>query len=166
MNLTAPTWKGQTPSDFKIYRITLDGELYETESFSIESETGIISIRNTSSLEVGLYSLSISCKSGGNYYEFPDAVTVNMMKPVPEEIKVEPSEITINMSDVINGYFVPENYTAQIYSDSEAISITSYEISEVLPQDDDSKTEGIQRSNVTYDENVYHIYAIYLDINL
>ena len=33
----------------------------------------------------------------------------------------------------------------------------SYEISEVLPQDDDSKTEGIQRSNVTYDENIYHV---------
>ena len=33
----------------------------------------------------------------------------------------------------------------------------SYEISEVLPQDDDSKTDGIQSSNVTYDENIYHV---------
>ena len=33
----------------------------------------------------------------------------------------------------------------------------SYEIKEVLPKDDDSKTDGIQNSNVTYDENIYHV---------
>ena len=33
----------------------------------------------------------------------------------------------------------------------------SYEIREVLPKDDDSKTDGIQSSNVTYDENIYHV---------
>ena len=33
----------------------------------------------------------------------------------------------------------------------------SYEIREVLPEDDDSKTDGIQSSNVTYDENIYHV---------
>lgn len=32
-----------------------------------------------------------------------------------------------------------------------------YEIREVLPEDDDSKTDGIQSSNVTYDENIYHV---------
>lgn len=33
----------------------------------------------------------------------------------------------------------------------------SYEIREVLPKDDDRKTDGIQSSNVTYDENIYHV---------
>ena len=33
----------------------------------------------------------------------------------------------------------------------------SYEIKEVLPKDDDSKTDGIQSNNVTYDENIYHV---------
>ena len=33
----------------------------------------------------------------------------------------------------------------------------SYEIREVLPKDDDSKTDGIQSGNVTYDENIYHV---------
>lgn len=33
----------------------------------------------------------------------------------------------------------------------------SYEIREVLPEDDDSKTDGIQSGNVTYDENIYHV---------
>ena len=33
----------------------------------------------------------------------------------------------------------------------------SYEIKEVLPKDDDSKTDGIQSGNVTYDENIYHV---------
>ena len=131
MNLTAPTWKGQTPSDFKIYRITLDGELYETESFSIESETGIISIRNTSSLEVGLYSLSISCKSGGNYYEFPDAVTVNMMKPVPDEIKVEPAELVVSLETIRTALFDSELPTAQVTTDGDHITVTSYSIANV-----------------------------------
>ena len=131
MNLTAPTWKGQTPSDFKIYRITLDGELYETESFSIDSETGIISIRNTSSLEVGLYSLSISCKSGGNYYEFPDAVTVNMMKPVPDEIKVEPAELVVSLETIRTALFDSELPTAQVTTDGDHITVTSYSIANV-----------------------------------
>lgn len=33
----------------------------------------------------------------------------------------------------------------------------SYEIREVLPEDDDSKADGIQSSNVTYDENIYRV---------
>ncbi len=33
----------------------------------------------------------------------------------------------------------------------------SYDIREVLPEDDDSKTDGIQSGNVTYDENIYHV---------
>ena len=131
MDLTSPTWKGQTPSDFKIYRITLDGELYETESFSIDSETGIISIRNTSSLEVGLYSLSISCKSGGNYYEFPDAVTVNMMKPVPDEIKVEPAELVVSLETIRTALFDSELPTAQVTTDGDHITVTSYSIANV-----------------------------------
>lgn len=33
----------------------------------------------------------------------------------------------------------------------------SYTISEVLPKDEDSRTEGVQSSNVTYDETIYHV---------
>ena len=124
---------GAAPSDFAIYNIKFGEETFNDEDgvFSIDATTGTVHIENSDNLEIGQYYLSISCVANGKTWQFPDAIVVNMMKPVPEEIKVEPSEITINMSDVINGYFVPENYTAQIYSDSEAISITSYEISEV-----------------------------------
>lgn len=124
---------GQAPSDFKIYRVTFGGETFDDAAgvFTIEAETGTINIQNSAALAVGHYALSVSCVSNGKTYEFPDIITVNMMKPVPEEIKVDPAELTIKMSDIIDGYFVPENYTAQIYSDSEAISINTYEISEV-----------------------------------
>ncbi|MBO8448664.1 MAG: DUF4958 family protein [Bacteroidetes bacterium] len=124
---------GAAPSDFAIYNIKFGEETFSDEDgvFSIDATTGTVHIENSDNLEIGQYYLSISCVANGKTWQFPDAIVVNMMKPVPEEIKVEPSEITINMSDVINGYFVPENYAAQIYSDSEAISITSYEISEV-----------------------------------
>ena len=40
-----------------------------------------------------------------------------------------------------------------------------YDISEVLPKDDDSKTDGIQKDNVTYDESVYQVTVEVTDDN-
>lgn len=40
-----------------------------------------------------------------------------------------------------------------------------YNISEVLPKDDDSKTDGIQKDNVTYDESVYQVTVEVTDDN-
>lgn len=124
---------GAAPSDFAIYNIKFGEENFDDKDgvFSIDATTGTVHIENSDKLAIGQYFLSISCVANGKTWQFPDAIAVNMMKPVPEEIKVDPAEFTIKLSDIIAGYFVPENYTAQIYSDSDAISITSYEISEV-----------------------------------
>lgn len=133
VDIPVGSYIGAQPSDFSITGITFNGESFQDNDgiFSIDAATGTVHIGATSSLSIGQYAISISCIAGGKSWNFPDAITINMMKPVPEEIKVEPAEFTIKMSDVIAGYFVPENYTAQIYSDSEAISITGYEVSEV-----------------------------------
>ena len=131
MNLPAPTWKGQTPSDFAIYRVTLEGELYETDSFTIDPTSGIISIRNTDDLDVGLYSLSISCVSGGRAWEFPDAVTVNMMNPVPEGITVKPSSLAVSLESIRGAIMDTDLPTAQVTTDGNHISITSYSIANV-----------------------------------
>ncbi len=40
-----------------------------------------------------------------------------------------------------------------------------YNISEVLPKDDDGKTDGIQKDNVTYDESVYQVTVEVTDDN-
>lgn len=133
VNIELGSYIGAQPSDFAISGIKFNGETFQDSEgvFSIDAAEGTLNLGKTSSLAIGQYAVSISCMAGGKSWNFPDIIIINMMKPVPEEIKVDPSEFTIKMIDVINGYFVPENYTAQIYSDSEAISITEYDISEV-----------------------------------
>ena len=123
---------GAKPTDFKITRVTFEGGVFDNASgtFSINSE-GTVHIANSDQLEIGQYAISISCQANGKTWDFPDIITVNIMKPVPEEIKIDPSEITVKMSDILAGYFVSANNTATIYSDSDAISIKTYSISQV-----------------------------------
>ena len=130
MNLN-PTYHGEKPSDFKIYKVTLDGKDYQTECFLVDAESGQVQLRRTDDLPVGLYSLSVSCKSAGTYYEFPDAIQVNMMRPIPEGITVEPSSITLTLADVTDLNSLKELPTAQISTVGEHISIKNYYISSV-----------------------------------
>lgn len=47
-NMSGPTYIGGTPSDFSITRITLDGEVYDTDCFQIsDPSTGAIKLANT-----------------------------------------------------------------------------------------------------------------------
>ena len=130
MNLN-PTYHGEKPTDFKIYKVTLDGKDYQTECFLVDAESGQVQLRRTDDLPVGLYSLSVSCKSAGTYYEFPDAIQVNMMRPIPEGITVEPSSITLTLADVTDLNSLKELPTAQISTVGEHISIKNYYISSV-----------------------------------
>lgn len=126
-----PTYHGEKASDFKIYRVILDGADYQTESFLINSENGQVQLRNTDALPVGKYSLSVSCVSGGVLYKFPDLISVNMMRPVPEGIVVTPSEIELTLAQVTDMNSVEELPTAQIQTQGEHISIDNYYISKV-----------------------------------
>lgn len=131
MNFTldAPTYKGAAPSDFAITGVKLDGSNVETSCFTIDAATGAMQIANTSSLAVGTYTLDVACNSGGNHYNFSDIVTINMMKPVPDGITVEPNQITVDYADVIK----PESSlpTAQVTTDGNHISIKKYLIANV-----------------------------------
>lgn len=123
-NLNSPTYIGAAPSDFAITKITLDDEIYSTDCFVIDTNSGSISLQNTENLPVGIYKLTISCTSNGNRHEFKDAVTVNMLAPVPDGITVEPSEVTIDFADIDN-----EDATAQVTTDKDThVSITKHEI--------------------------------------
>lgn len=130
-NLEAPTYIGGAPSDFAITRTTLNGETYDTNSFAIDTNTGSISLSNTSDLPVGLYTLSVSCYSNGNYYEFKDIVTINMMKPVPDGISVEPNKISAEFADIISTESTVELPTAQVTTEGDHISIQKYIIANV-----------------------------------
>ena len=128
INIT-PTWIGGTPSDFQVYRVKLDGETYETDCFSADPVSGAFYVRNTDALPTGLYSISISCKSGGKTHKFPDIISINMLSAVPSGIKVEPSLIEAQLEDVIDENSEVELPTAQITTEGEHISITKYAIS-------------------------------------
>lgn len=128
MNFTldAPTYIGSAPSDFEIIHVALNGEAYDTNSFEIDPNTGSISLSNTGGLAVGLYTLSVSCYSNGNYYEFKDVITINMMKPVPDGITVEPNKISAEYADIIDMEVTKELPTAQVTTEGDHISIQKY----------------------------------------
>lgn len=128
INIT-PTWIGSTPSEFQVYRVKLDGEVYETDCFSADPVSGAFYVRNTDALPTGLYSISISCKSGGKTHKFPDIISINMLSAVPSGIKVEPSLIEAQLGDVIDESSEVVLPTAQIITEGEHISITKYAIS-------------------------------------
>lgn len=126
----APSYMGEAPYDFAVTNVTLNGEACSSESFTINEATGILHIKNTANLATGLYSVSVSCFSNGNYYEFKDAVKVNMLLPVPEGIMVTPEEVLIKLDD-------PKwiDSSAQVTTEEGAhVSIIGYAIAE-----DDSK---------------------------
>lgn len=126
--IASPSYIGAVPGEFEITKVTLEGELYEGESFNINYENGEITISNTTGVPVGLYKLSILCYAGGKKYEFIDIVEVNMMKPVPDGISVDPSVLTLNYADVLNPDDTTPLEKAQVVTDGNHVSITKYEI--------------------------------------
>ncbi len=127
MSLT-PTYIGQKPSNFVITAVTVDGEPLQTDCFSINEDTGVFNMRNTDNLPVGLYRISISCVSAGKTWNFPDIITINMMKVIPDGIKMEPSELVLPLTDITDP--APETVlpTAQIITEGNHISIKEYKI--------------------------------------
>jgi hypothetical protein len=125
--LEAPTYKGSTPYDFTITGVTLDEETFENaDNFVIDAETGVITIQNTASMSTGLYSISVGCYSNGVFYNFKDAVQVNMLLAVPDGVTVEPAEVLVNQDE--------ENWadaSAQVTTEKDKhVSITGYAIAQ------------------------------------
>lgn len=126
--ISSPTYKGNTPSNFAISQVTLKGEAYSGDCFTIDPNDGYISINSSKDLQVGLYKLSISCMSGGNYYEFKDIVEINFLKAVPDGITVEPNKLQVKYNDIIDATSEVELPTAQVKTDGDHVTITNYEI--------------------------------------
>ena len=126
-----PTYHGAKPHDFKVYNVKFNGETIQTECFGIEADNGRLLITDTDGLAVGVYSISISCKSGDQSYEFPDIIKVNMMKPVPDGVNVEPAEIVLMLTQVNNVNSEEVFPTAQIITEGNHVSIKSYRIANV-----------------------------------
>ncbi len=103
--ISSPSYIGGKPYDFEIIRTTLNDESYSGNSFEIDKENGSITISQTSGIPVGHYKLTIKCLSNGKTHEFKDIVEINMMKPVPEGIAVEPNKLKV---DYLYNYYLGE----------------------------------------------------------
>ena len=89
INLT-PSYKGVPPTDFSIYSIShngkiyynpkLDGVLTESSQFYVNPVNGYFSMQNTQKLATGTYVVSVKCTSDGILYDFPEAITVKIVK--------------------------------------------------------------------------------------
>lgn len=123
-SLQAPSYKGSAPYDFTITKVTLNDEAFtNADNFVIDPETGAIAIQNTEAMSAGLYSISVGCYSNGKFFDFEDAIQVNMLLAVPEGITVEPAEVTVNLDE--------ENWaktaTSQVSTEADKhVTITGY----------------------------------------
>lgn len=85
----APSYIGETPTDFSIYLIKKDGKQYYNPKidakltpespFWIEPTSGYFKMQNTFKLTPGIYHVSLRCKSAGVEYDFPDKITVRIV---------------------------------------------------------------------------------------
>ena len=88
--VSKPSYIGEAPTDFQIYSIMhnlnlyyspkIDGDLEEDDTFYINPQTGDFKIQKSSSLKPGTYKVSIQCKAGGKTYQFPDAIVIEISK--------------------------------------------------------------------------------------
>lgn len=130
--ISSPSYKGPAPSDFSITEITLNGEPYSGQCFNIDATTGSISVSNTKNAAIGTYKISISCIANGQQYNFKDIVVVNMLKAIPEGVKVEPDKLEIKLQYIRDNQDQLELPTAQVISDGSHVSISQYSISSVF----------------------------------
>ena len=130
--IASPTYKGSTPYDFAITSVTLNGEPYSTEMFEIDSSTGAITLTSIKETPVGLFKISVSCYSDGKRYDYADAIEVNMMKPVPDGITVEPNWLETDYENIISNDNALQLPTAQVKTNGNHISITGYKIASVM----------------------------------
>lgn len=126
------TWNGDTPESYAITSVKLDGKEYAGEFFIIEQETGSFIITSGNTLDVGNYVIDISCVVKGVEYHFPEAVCITIMKPIPDGIIVDPSEISAKLPDILFPNEASPLPTAKILSDgSNHVQIEEYIIANV-----------------------------------
>ncbi|MBQ5669286.1 MAG: DUF4958 family protein [Tidjanibacter sp.] len=127
-----PTYYGTKPTGFEILAVELNGLPYQTECFVVDAESGAFSLQNTEELPTGKYVVGVACTSDGVRFEYPEAITINMLKPIPDGIFVEPNDLRVEWGDVVETSEEKPLPTAQITTDGNRhVEIKKYAIANV-----------------------------------
>lgn len=160
-NLEAPTYFGGVPSDFKLDKVKLDGNVVAVNSFAIDGSSGAVSVFETNDLDIGLYTLTVSCKVKNKIYVFEDVVSVNMMRAVPEGITMTPDLLEVSLETLLDEALHEEIPTAQVVTDGDHVSIQKYNISTIRKNEQIVPNDGLfiisQEGLFTLNPNVERI---------
>ena len=129
VNLTAHYFGGE-PKEFIITGVRFGGNAYEGPEFTIDSETGTVTVAGVPETEAGDYLVSVSCKVSGTVFSYPDIISVTFFKGVPDEIKVEPDFLQLDLSSLRKDSQAKDT-TATVTTTGDHIAVTGYRIANV-----------------------------------
>ena len=129
VNLTAHYFGGE-PEEFAITEVKFGSDAYEGPEFTINPENGTVTVAGVPETQAGDYTVSVSCKVSGTVHNYPDIIEVTFFKGVPDEIKVSPDTLVLDLSTLKKDSQANDT-TATITTDGDHISITGYRIANV-----------------------------------
>ena len=129
VNLTA-NYFGGDPGDFAITGVKYEGTEYQGPEFVINPENGTVTVAGVPETKPGNYSVSVSCKVGGNTLVYEDIIEVTFFKGIPDGIKVSPDTLLLDRSDLMSTSTANDT-TAVVTTDGNHIAVTGYRIANV-----------------------------------
>ena len=97
VNLTAHHFGGE-PEEFAITEVKFGSDAYEGPEFTINPENGTVTVAGVPETQAGDYTVSVSCKVSGTVLSYPGIIEVTFFKGVPDEIKVSPDTLILDLS--------------------------------------------------------------------
>lgn len=129
VNLAAHYFGGE-PEDFAITEVKFNGNAYEGSEFTISPEDGTVTVAGVPETQAGDYTVSVNCKVSGTVHNYPDIIEVTFFKGVPDEIKVSPDTLILDLH-MLRKDSQANDTTATITTDGDHIAVTGYRIANV-----------------------------------
>lgn len=115
------------PSDFSISEIFFGESAYKGDEFSIDPDSGDITVEIGDETGTGDYIISVTCISGGQKYILKNVLTVTVISGMPEQLAVDPATMNVRYEDLQPGSSA-ETGTAKVVTTGTSSAITGYEI--------------------------------------
>ena len=129
------------PSEFKISEMFHGETDYEGSEFTIDPETGTVSIQGADDTDTGEYLITITCVSGGRSYILKNALSVTFISGMPQ-ISMSQRTINVKYEDLQTGSDA-EPATSQVNASGVAAAIEGYELRNVRFRGLDDEEFGV-----------------------